>query len=492
MSDTEHNDAFITGLDEELAPIRTSAKVLRAPKLEQVRKDHGKLMGVVRTFGDKVGGMIDKQRYEFMTAYEHHMQDIQNELQSLREKVSEISGEETRKSKLETLDTNQTKFKTEALHLDTETLAQRKQLRKLVNKLHSVERDRDWVFKRLKVAKRTYLELNAMKQEATAREREAFEASVDRGSGNGNGYASEEASAYYAQQRQQQRDGDMMSVGSLGSQESDLSIHINTAHNVKQQGKLATDVKKDLQQLYGVHREHALLSTLPHIMPVSLASASKNPHAQTVQALLRSQQKQGMAPSASQPNLGGSQYGAADSSPTKAALRKSREERDAIGELVALRARQEEIRDFVAQCASSCDKGPWAALPKRPIDSLLQACRDVVMETENAQRASYENQRDDGSSVGEADPCEEQRLLLAMELAAVPEVYYIISDMLTAHDSVKAREDTIRAATWSAAALSNSRAQTEDYPVSTASTRAAEGEGGGGRARRAQGGTMPS
>ena len=46
-----------------------------------------------------------------MTAYEHHIQDIQNELQSLREKVTEISGEETRKAKLETLDVNQTKFR---------------------------------------------------------------------------------------------------------------------------------------------------------------------------------------------------------------------------------------------------------------------------------------------------------------------------------------------------------------------------------------------
>jgi len=481
MSDTEHQDAFITGLDEDLvAPIRTSAKVTRAPELEQVRKDHGKLMGVVRTFGEKVGGMIDKQRFEFMTAYEHHMQDIQNELQSLREKVSEISGEETRKSKLETLDVNQTKFKTEALHLDAETLAQRKQLRKLVNKLHSVERDRDWVFKRLKVAKRTYMELLALKQDAAAREQASYEAGVDRGAGStAAGMSSEEASVYYAQQRADM-DGDVASVSSFESRESNLSVHIKTTHNAKQQGKSSTELKQGLRQLYGVHREHALLSALPHIMPVSLASASKNPHAQTTQALLRSQQGQGqgMPRSASQPQLQLSQYGAgaADSSPTKAALRKSREERDAIGELVALRARQEEIRDFIAQCASSCDKGPWAALPKRGIDELMQACRQVVAETDEAQRAKYENQRDDSSSAG-PDPCEERRLLLAMELAAVPEVYYIISDLLTSHDSVKAKEDAMRAATWSATALSHSRAQTEDFPISTASSNAGGREG---------------
>jgi len=469
MSDTEHQDAFITGLDEDLVmPVRTSAKVTRAPELEQVRKDHGKLMGVVRTFGEKVGGMIDKQRFEFMTAYEHHMQDIQNELQSLREKVSEISGEETRKSKLETLDGNQTKFKAEALHLDTETLSQRKQLRKLVNKLHSVERDRDWVFKRLKVAKRTYTELLALKQDATSRERAAYEASVNRGYGNATGLSGADASAYYAQQRANV-DGDMASVGSFESRESDLSVHIKTTHNLMQQGKSSAELKKGLQQLYGVHREHALLSTLPYIMPVTAASASRNPHAQTTQAL-RSQM-QGMPRSASL-----SQLRAADSSPTKAALRKSREERDAIGELVALRARQEEIRDFIAQCASSCDKGPWAALPRRGVEELLQACREVVAETDEVQRANYENQRDDGSSVG-PDPCEERRLLLAMELAAVPEVYYIISDLLTAHDSVKAKKDAARAATWSATALSSSRAQTEECSISAAASQAGRGQG---------------
>ena len=468
MSETEHQDAFITGLvDDLVAPVRTTAKVTRAPELDQVRKDHAKLMGVVRTFGEKVGGMIDKQRYEFMTAYEHHMQDIQNELQSLREKVAEISGDATRKSKLETLDSNQTKFKTEALHLDTETLAQRKQLRKLVNKLHSAERDRDWVFKRLKVAKRRYMELVALKQEAFQKLKGSYEASVDRGAATGISPL-DTASAYYA--KNISGHDDMSSVGSVGSHESDFSLQINTTRKLQQQGKSAADFKKDLQAVYGVHREHALLSALPHILPVSAQAASKNPHAQSAQALLRTQ-AHGMSQSKSTPALGQSksQYKTLESSPTKAMLRKSREERDAIGELVALRARQEEIRDFVAQCASSCDKGPWAALPKRGIEALLQACRDVIRDSEQNDAAYNDNQADSGSGTA-GDACEERRLLLAMELATVPEVYFIISDLLAGHDSVKAKEEAARSAAWSAAALSNSRANTEEFQLSTAST----------------------
>jgi hypothetical protein len=39
---------------------------------------------------------------------------------------------------------------------------------------------------------------------------------------------------------------------------------------------------------------------------------------------------------------------------------KSPHERRAIGQLVSLRARQEALRDLVDQCARSCDRGPWA------------------------------------------------------------------------------------------------------------------------------------
>ena len=106
--------AFLTGLDLDVVPVREKVKDER---LGQVRKDHKKLMEIVGQFGNKVGGMIDKQRYEFMNAYEQHIQDVQNELQSLREKVAEISGEETRKAKLKSLDADQTKLKAEALRL---------------------------------------------------------------------------------------------------------------------------------------------------------------------------------------------------------------------------------------------------------------------------------------------------------------------------------------------------------------------------------------
>ena len=153
-SDDGDSEAFLTGLDLDVVPVREKVKDER---LAQVRKDHKKLMDIVGQFGNKVGGMIDKQRYEFMNAYEQHIQDVQNELQNLRERVTEISGEETRKAKLKSLDADQTKLKAEALRLDQESVSLRKQMRKLVNVLHSVENDRNWTYKRLEAAKEDYL-----------------------------------------------------------------------------------------------------------------------------------------------------------------------------------------------------------------------------------------------------------------------------------------------------------------------------------------------
>ena len=70
--------------------------------------------------------------------------------------------------------------------LDTQSLSQRKQLRKLLNTLHSVERDRDWVFKRLRMAKKHYAELSSSKTALITQQRAEYEASIDRAGYNNN------------------------------------------------------------------------------------------------------------------------------------------------------------------------------------------------------------------------------------------------------------------------------------------------------------------
>lgn len=125
-------------------------------KLEGVRREHEKIMEVVGAFNKKVGNMIDRQRTEYLAAYEHHMQDIQRELHVLRETVAEIAGDKTRTEKLASLKKDEQYFKNEALLYDIETNELRKKLQGITGTMHTIERERDWFLKKLRSAKKHY------------------------------------------------------------------------------------------------------------------------------------------------------------------------------------------------------------------------------------------------------------------------------------------------------------------------------------------------
>jgi len=75
-------------------------------------------------------------------------------------------------------------------------------------------------------------------------------------------------------------------------------------------------------------------------------------------------------------------------------------------------AKQEEMRNFVDNCIKSCHKGIWSKVKKRPLPELLNECVRLI---ENP----------------EYDLMGESRMHLAQELAATPEVYWGIADLLT-------------------------------------------------------------
>jgi hypothetical protein len=364
------NELFLTGLDLDVVPIRTKQKDER---LNQVRKDHKKLMDIVGQFGNKVGGMIDKQRYEFMNAYEQHIQDVQNELQSLREKVAEISGEETRKAKLKSLDIDQTRLKAEALRLDQEAVSLRKQMRKLVNHLHSVENDRNWTYKRLETAKVAYL--------ATAQESNKLAESLSKAFEKVNSTSDHDG---------QHRGDDNMSLGS--GMESNTSSQM-TLQVAADRARNEIDAQKRVDETYKVSRDQALLVALPRIIGSGNAGESQ------VTANEQSFKRGGK----------NSMYQASKGSTNRDG--RSSAEKQALADLVALRAKQESMRDFIAQCASNCDKGPWARIQRDPIEELMKNCRSVASDPDPTLR-------------------EEERFDLAMQLVTVPELYYVISDMM--------------------------------------------------------------
>jgi len=61
---------------------------------------------------------VDKQRAEYIQAYESHMQDVQKELFLLREKVHILDTDETRAMKMKQLQDEQDRLKAESVHLD--------------------------------------------------------------------------------------------------------------------------------------------------------------------------------------------------------------------------------------------------------------------------------------------------------------------------------------------------------------------------------------
>jgi ATP-dependent Lon protease len=122
-------DAFITGID---------AGGANTNLLEQVRQDNEKMKQIVGAFSNKVETLIDKQRNEYILAYEGHMQEVQKELHSLREKVADIANDETKNEKTETLKLNQKKYKEEALKLESDSDEILKKIKKLVRKVYTV------------------------------------------------------------------------------------------------------------------------------------------------------------------------------------------------------------------------------------------------------------------------------------------------------------------------------------------------------------------
>ena len=124
-------DAFITEVD---IPQRKDKSAL----LDPVRKEHSKIREVVEAFSNKVEKLVDKQRNEYILAYENHMQDVQRELHQLREKVADIANDETKNEKTEKLKADQKRYKSEALKLEVDTDEIRKKIRKVVRQIYSV------------------------------------------------------------------------------------------------------------------------------------------------------------------------------------------------------------------------------------------------------------------------------------------------------------------------------------------------------------------
>lgn len=106
--------------------------------MTNARKEHKKINDVVSSFKSKVDKMIDKQRIEYIQAYESHMQDVQRELHTLRDKVNEMANNHTKNERTEKLKAEIIQFKSDALQLETDSDYLRTHMAKTVHKIYTV------------------------------------------------------------------------------------------------------------------------------------------------------------------------------------------------------------------------------------------------------------------------------------------------------------------------------------------------------------------
>lgn len=122
---------FITEIDAEFQQ-RTDEF------LNSIRKEHQKINDIVNAFQGKVDKMVDKQRGEYIQAYESHMQDVQRELHTLREKVHEMANNHTKNERTEKLKSEIIQFKRDALQLETDSDRLRSTMTKTVQRIYII------------------------------------------------------------------------------------------------------------------------------------------------------------------------------------------------------------------------------------------------------------------------------------------------------------------------------------------------------------------
>lgn len=151
---SDQNELFLTRIDA--GGIRSASPANHRAILSQVRKEHTKIQEVVDAFRSKVDRMVDKQRQEYVSAYEHHIQDVQKELHQLREKANQIANDRTKNERTEKLKADLNRYKNEALQLETDSDELRVEMARLVKQVYSVEKYRDWMLKKLRQTKKQY------------------------------------------------------------------------------------------------------------------------------------------------------------------------------------------------------------------------------------------------------------------------------------------------------------------------------------------------
>lgn len=146
----------------------------RAPSLiamERVRAEHKRVQDVISGLNGRMNAVLARQESEFLAAYRAHMYSVQKELQQLRQRAADAENSLRENAKVKKLEEECGWYRREALHLDEEATAMKKDLAFMREKLEVLEENRDWYARQLKTSrkqtKRLLAELRLLRRRAT-------------------------------------------------------------------------------------------------------------------------------------------------------------------------------------------------------------------------------------------------------------------------------------------------------------------------------------
>jgi chromosome segregation ATPase len=129
--------------------------------MSDVRDKYGQLKSVLATFNKKVSDVLSKAELQFLQAYRAHMQGVHREKQELESKLQEAENEQANDKQIQSLEKDRDWYRAQKQQLEGYVGAMQKDIIYMEEKYELLSKDRDFLAKQLKAAKKQFRVLRA-------------------------------------------------------------------------------------------------------------------------------------------------------------------------------------------------------------------------------------------------------------------------------------------------------------------------------------------
>eukprot|EP00940_MAST-03C_sp_MAST-3C-sp2_P003520 g3520.t1 len=142
------------------------SKDIGQPKYMRKVKDlHTQLQSTVKNLAEKIGGVLEEREKDFLTAYRHHMYNVQKELQEAKQKVKEAENAIKNNNQIRKLKQERDWYRTEAIRLDNSVGSLQQTLKEKEDTISELREDQKWLERQLKNSRK---ELKILRMELDA------------------------------------------------------------------------------------------------------------------------------------------------------------------------------------------------------------------------------------------------------------------------------------------------------------------------------------